>query len=485
MFRTIMKTQRLHYGILGSDLCWIVVAMALSYALRYEGAWQDPTRVPVAIFVPIVASALFFWSLLSSWLSLDGFRGGWQFSAMLSQLFPAVSSLMVILFAGAYLARLYTSRLALGYFAVLLFVGLIAIRLVARGFFASRYRAGAVRKAVIVGSGPIASEIARKIECHPEMLWEVAGFLCPAENAPNLPSFETEADPIHVRSVGIVDLLRSRAIDELILAVPKPSHPEISDLVNRCLNQGIAVSLVPQPYELYLSRPTLVDLDGLPLLKLEGVPAVHIVPVWKRLFDLSATLCLLPIAVPAILAAAGWLKIRKGKSFCSEIRCGQFGQTFRMYRLNSPRRDVKLPLDEFLMQQSSLTELPQIANVLRGHMSLVGPRPEGPEKVRHYNDWHRQRLSVKPGITGLAQVHGLRDQNSSEDKTRYDLQYILHRSLFLDISLLLQTLSTLVFRPFSLKQRKASFPHVNTDAAAGAVFEESLSSAHSSQSSAD
>jgi hypothetical protein len=106
-------------------------------------------------------------------------------------------------------------RLVLGYFAVLLFVGLIQIRLVARGFFASRYRAGAVRKAVIVGSGPLATEIARKIECHPELLWEVAGFLCPAENAPNLPSCETEGASIQLKSVGIADLLWTRAIDEL------------------------------------------------------------------------------------------------------------------------------------------------------------------------------------------------------------------------------------------------------------------------------
>jgi len=146
-----------------------------------------------------------------------------------------------------------------------------------------------------------------------------------------------------------------------------------------------------------------------------------------------------------------------------------------------------MSIPEFLMQQTSFTELPQVLNVLRGEMSLVGPRPEGPEKVRHYSDWHRQRLSVKPGITGLAQVHGLRDQNSSEDKTRYDLQYILHRSLFLDISLLLQTLWTLALRSFQhpLKKHVSIFrsdthPQPNTPA----VFEE-LSSAHSSQSGTD
>lgn len=478
-----MKTQRLRYSILVADLTWCVASMALSLALRNHHAWRDPTRI--AALLPFVIGALLAWTVLSFWLHLDGFRGGWRLSAVLSQLFPVVACLMALLFTGAYLSRLYTSRLILGYFGVLLFLGLISIRLTARYLLASRYRSGAVRKAVIVGSGPIATEIATKIDSHPEMLWEVAGFLCPAENATNLEQPEEKLAPICVRSPGIADLLCSRAIDDLILAVPKPGHPEISELVSQCLNRGIAVSLVPQPYELYLSQPKLVDLDGLPLLKLEGLPAVPAAPFWKRLFDLGLSILLLPIAVPVILIAAACLKICKRAGFQSESRCGQSGKVFSMYRLNSDRNAVALPYYEFLMQQFSITELPQIVNVLRGEMSLVGPRPEGPEKVRHYTDWHRQRLSVKPGITGLAQVHGLREQNSSEDKTRFDLQYILHRSLFLDISLLLQTVWTLAFRVLQRKALKIDAPLVRTAGSIPNTFEENLSRAHSSQSGTD
>lgn len=480
----IVKTQRLRYAILAADLTWGVGAMVLSYVLRYGHTWQSHEGIPVSAFAPFVASTLLFWTLLSSWLRLGGSIGGWRLAAILSQLFLAVASLMVVQFAGAYLVRLYLSRLVLGYFGIVFLCGVVAIRLIARAFLASRYRSGAVRKTVILGSGPIASEIARKIECHPEMLWEVAGILCPAENGSSLESFKTGAVPIHVRTVGIADLLLSRGISELILAVTKPGH-EIADLVARCVERGIAVSLVPQPYELYLSRPQLVDLDGLPLLKFEGVSAVHATPVWKRLLDIVLGTGLLLVSGPAMLAAAAWLRARKGKAFCVESRCGQSGKPFLMYRLNSDRHAVGLPLDEFLMQQSSFTELPQILNVLRGEMSLVGPRPEGPEKVQHYTDWHRQRLSVRPGMTGLAQVHGLRDQNSSEDKTRYDLQYILHRSPFLDISLLLQTLWTLTLRLLQLKQLRMHSPRVHTDIHAQTTFEESFSSAHSSQSSAD
>lgn len=479
-----MRTYSLRYSILAADLFWGVAAMALAYALRYDLSWRDTARIPVPTLLPFLIGALAFWGVVSFKLHLDGFHGGWRFPAILSQLFPAVLSLMALLLAGAYLARLYTSRLLLGYFGVLFFFGVVAIRVSARSFLSSRHRAGAVRRAIIVGSGPVAREIAGKIESHPEMLVRVVGFLCPAENAREGAMYQNGAHPVEVRSVGIIELLRSREIDEVILALPESGHPEVSDIVARCLNLGIDVSLVPQPYELYLSRPKLLDLDGLPLLKLEGVPASANTPSWKRAMDLIASMCLLVVAGPIILLAAAWLKIRKGRGFSSDIRCGQFGKTFLMFRLNSDRNAAELPIGERIMQRFSLTELPQILNVIRGEMSLVGPRPEGLEKARHYSDWHRQRLRVKPGITGLAQVHGLRDYNSSEDKTRFDLQYILYRSLFLDISLLLQTLWTILLRFFQIRESKASFQHLPPDTLE-TEFEESLTSAHSSQSSAD
>ena len=480
-----MKVRTIRFCILFADLCWAVTAFGLSYGVRYLHEWNSTNRLPPRNLLPFLLFVVLFWTALSFWAQLDGFRGGWRFPAILSQLFPAVSVLMILLFSAAYLARWYTSRLILNVFAILFFLGLILIRIIVRAFLASRFRSGETRKCVIVGTGSIATEIARKIESHPETLWEVAGFLCPAESAPSLPASEVSGAPVNVRSVAIADLLRERAIDDLILAVSRPDHPEISDLVARCLHQGITVSLVPQPYQLYLSRPKVLDLDGLPLLKMEGLRAAHATPVWKRALDIVFGTCLLLLASPAILIVATWFRIGKGRGFRSEIRCGQFGEPFRMYRLNSDRHAVGLSRPEFLMQQTSFTELPQLLNVILGNMSLVGPRPEPPDRVRHYTDWHRQRLSVTPGITGLAQVLGLRDQNSSEDKSRYDLEYILHRSLFLDVSLLLQTLWTLAWRCFQLKRRKVPMTSIHSDVQVPPGLEETLSSAHSSQSGTD
>jgi lipopolysaccharide/colanic/teichoic acid biosynthesis glycosyltransferase len=481
-----MKFDNLRKWIWVADSAWVAVAMALAYLLRYGWAWDGPPGRSAALFLLPLLVAVLVWSWLSSRLQLDGFRGGWRFSAVVSQLLSAVSLLMMSLLVGGYLARQYVSRLLLGYFGLLLLAGFVLIRFATWSVFRSRYRKGAVRRVVIVGNGSLAREMAVKIELHPESLYHVVGFLCPAGTAFDAPLPGAGTEAVNVQSLGIVDLLQAHDVNEVILTIPQTSHPEVLDLVALCRRRGIAVSLVPQPYLLYLSKPELVDLGGLPLLQLKDVATrMTANPIWKRVLDLVLAPCLSLLSLPAILIAAAVLKHLKGQGFCRELRCGQHGKPFWIYRLNSERNGSGLTRAESVMQQLSLTELPQLLNVLRGDMSLVGPRPEGLDRARRYTDWHRQRLSAKPGMTGLAQVHGLRHHNSSEDKTRYDLQYIMHRSVFQDISLMLQTLWTLMGRVLQLRKVPATPVEPSGESFFEPVFEESLHRAHSAQSSSD
>jgi lipopolysaccharide/colanic/teichoic acid biosynthesis glycosyltransferase len=210
---------------------------------------------------------------------------------------------------------------------------------------------------------------------------------------------------------------------------------------------------------------------------------------WKRIVDLAVTSVLALVAAPVLLLAAAFLHYRKGSAFRWETRTGKNAVPFAMLRLNVDRRAPDLTGFEKLLQKLSITELPQLWNVLRGEMSLVGPRPESADRVRHYSEWERQRLSVKPGITGLAQVHGLREQHSSEEKTRFDLQYLLKPSPLIDLSLLLQTCWTLVIRMFHNPQlgqaeRLVSMNKTVADFRFPSV-EEALDHAHWSQPSAD
>src|SRR5258707_8352521 len=200
----------------------------------------------------------------------------------------------------------------------------------------------------------------------------------------------------------------------------------------------------------------MTEIDGVPLISLEERSISTLALGLKRVVDLIGGIVLLLASLPFLLVSIATLRRQKGETLSKELRCGMVGKRFQMVRLNVDRASADLSRFEELLLKFSLTELPQIWNVLRGEMSLVGPRPESPERVKHYSDWQRQRLSVKPGLTVLAQVHGLREQHSSEEKARFDLQYIFHWSLFLDFSLIVQTAWTLVVRFFKSPQTKTT-----------------------------
>src|SRR6266581_1448060 len=158
-----MTPRNLRNSILTSDLLWGVLAMPIAYLMRYGWVWHGPTDRSALIFVPPLMASLLFWCVMSSWVRLDGFRTGWVFSAVVAQLLLAVLALMSALFTLAYLMREFISRLALGYFGLLLFVGFLAIRVIARSILASRRTRGLVSKVVIVGNGPLAREMVTKI----------------------------------------------------------------------------------------------------------------------------------------------------------------------------------------------------------------------------------------------------------------------------------------------------------------------------------
>ena len=431
----------------------------------------------------LVATGL--WAVIFSWMQLDGFRLGWHLAAVLSQLIVALCFLLVILMAGGYLLQVYLSRLTLFYFGILLLIGFSSIRCLAHAVLGSKYFARTVRRVLIVGNGAVAREMATKIERHPEMLCKVVGFLYSADTSvdPRIPGLTEEATT--VQTLGLIVLLREKGVEEVIITVPSPGSPEVINLASRCRREGIGVCIVPHPYELYLSKPQLLDVGGLPVLQLREPKANLASAVLKRSFDVVASLCLIVLSAPIVAVGAIALLGRKGGPLLRELRCGQLGQRFQMYRLNSDRDATEVPRFERLLQQLSVTEMPQLWNVIRGEMSLVGPRPESPERVKHYSEWQRQRLNVKPGMTGLAQVCGLREQHSSEEKTRFDLQYKMHASLFFDISLILQTGWTVVARLLHLYQSRS---RPTTETGEGVIdpsVERILLRADSTQSSAD
>jgi lipopolysaccharide/colanic/teichoic acid biosynthesis glycosyltransferase len=362
-----------------------------------------------------------------------------------------------------------------------LFLGFVGVRWITHLFFKSKLAADARRRVVIVGAGRTARELAAKIERHPEVLWNVVGCLSPFDAYMESSEGNDSFAGLPVQTLGIVDLLKTYNVEEMILVGASCSHNEMLNLAALCRNEGIQVSMVPELYELYLSRPNLVDLDGLPVLQLPQ-PTPLLTGGLKRAMDLVLASLLLIPAAPIILVSWALLRRQKAKAFSWDVRSGFHGENFRMLRLNVERDSSHLTSLERVLVELSITELPQLVNVLKGEMSMVGPRPEGLDRVSRYAAWERQRLTVKPGITGLAQVHGLREEHSSEEKCRFDLQYLLDASPFLDMSLLLQTIWTVAARAFR-RSSVSSRPAVSERNVS--FLQEIVPSAHRSQSGTD
>jgi lipopolysaccharide/colanic/teichoic acid biosynthesis glycosyltransferase len=459
-----MSRNRLRYWILPADLVWISAALLWALSIRFGSLWQRsvPNHAAADVAVILMSSAI-IWTLLYFVMDLDGLDWASDLPGRTSFLLLAVGCFISLLAASSYFTREYFSRLALGYFGILVFGGFVASRWLILRLLSSAQFPGAVRRVVILGDGRLARELVQKFENHPELRCRVIGCLSSGtEGRPGA------AAPTRMSTLHIIEFLQANRVTDLMLVPPAPMPREVLSLIARCQAAGIKISLVPQLYELYTSRPRLIEVGGVPLLTLDQ----HGTPEWPQIMkavpDRLLALLLLVACSPLLLIAALYLRRTGRKVFQCELRCGRDGVPFRMHRLNIDRDIQHAHRLESALSNTGMTELPQLWNVLRGEMSLVGPRPESPARVKHYSEWHRQRLRVKPGITGYAQVQGLRDQHSSEEKTRFDLQYILNWSPVLDLAIVLQTAWVVVRRAgMSLKrspyQRVDQYQHRATE----------------------
>jgi lipopolysaccharide/colanic/teichoic acid biosynthesis glycosyltransferase len=443
-----MLLRRIRCVLVGADIAAIPIALFLAYLFRYGhkvGA-QLTQPTPWAPINVVVVGAIVPWLLLHKPMSLDSFSEGWSLPATVSRVVLGGAMQMVVVLALAYMARVDISRLILIYFAIA-FCGLVLIaRVITYDVLCVYHRAGKSRRVMIVGDGRVARELVQRIRRHPELLYEVVGLLNPSTqqgNGHNNPSPNGNGE---LSSMDALEFLDQKGVQTLLVCMDQPPVSEVESFLAQCVDRGIRVGLVPQLYELYTSRARLVELGGVPLVALQGPPDFRVAAAIKRATDMVLCLPLMLLALPMLAFASVVLRMQGRSVLRRELRGGWHGKPFTMYRLDVDRENADDPTFERFLCRLSISELPQLFNVLMGQMSLVGPRPESLEHVRGYSAWQRRRLNIKPGITGLAQVNGLREKHSSEEKTRYDLQYMVHWTPITDLVLLLQTLWTLAAR---------------------------------------
>ena len=445
------------YALLFADLVGIVVAFRIAYWLRFALGGIIPVEgeQTFASYWPAMAMGLGAWILLFRVFELDRpYWLGWDFPLAVSRLFPSLAVLMGALLTGSYLAKtFFYSRLVLAFLPPLLALLFAGTRFLYQDLLKwSRKYGWGVRRVVIVGQSDLARELGNRIRQHQELNYELVGFLYPAANRRQAGTGTAD----QTSSEEMARELVNKRVDELIFTTPIRRETTILEFIATCQKLGIQVKLIPEYYDLHTKQIASFSIDGIPIFELREASLDPFSGAAKLLLDYSVASTLLLLFSPVIILISLSLAVLfKGRVLWRDTRIGMGAQPFVMFRFNvSAADDALVPAShnwkvQFcrFLHRYSLSELPQLWNVLKGDMSIVGPRPETPERVRRYSAWHRRRLQVKPGITGLAQVRGVRGLDSSDLKTKYDLEYVATFSLLMDLTLMVATINTLLRRP--------------------------------------
>ncbi|MCD4748068.1 MAG: undecaprenyl-phosphate glucose phosphotransferase [Thermoanaerobaculales bacterium] len=346
------------------------------------------------------------------------------------------------------------SRLFMAVFVVINIVLLVFSRWVVAGVLGRIRRSGRnLRTVLVVGSGDLGRRVVKRLQAHREYGFNVVGFL---DDDPGLKDRGFHGVPVVGSTANLESVVESYGVDQVILALPMSAHNKTNQLIRRAGQLLVDVKVVPDLLQFFVATGGVEELDGLPMINLTQIPLRGWDEVLKRAFDICGAAFLLLVTAPLFPFISWRIKrIDGGPAFFSQVRTGLDGRAFRLFKFRSMRITAEkdrtwtrhddnriTPIGAFL-RRTNLDELPQLFNVLKGDMSLVGPRPEQPEFVERfrarypeYNTRHR----VRAGLTGWAQVNGLRGDTSIRQRVVHDLYYIENWSFALDLKILLRTL---------------------------------------------
>jgi Undecaprenyl-phosphate glucose phosphotransferase len=307
-------------------------------------------------------------------------------------------------------------------------------------------------RVLIVGTSDVGQMIFHKIESNPGMGYEVVGLVEANGQKGALPGL-----PILGRAGSLASLIDEHQVDEVIIALPEATHQEILTLISECERGKVTIKVFPDVFQYMAGQVSIGDLGGLPLLTVRDIALRGWRLVVKRLMDVVGAACLLIVLSPLLILTALLIKLdSRGPAFYAQERMGLDGRPFMIFKFRSMRTDAEADGPGWtveddprttrlgrLIRRINVDEFPQLINVLIGEMSLVGPRPERPVWVNQYRrsiPRYMDRHWEKGGMTGWAQVNGLRGDTSIPERIKYDLWYIENWSLLLDVKIIIRTI---------------------------------------------
>jgi len=314
-------------------------------------------------------------------------------------------------------------------------------------------------RVLLIGAGEVGQMLLQKIKMHPKLGYQVVGVVDAGKGERALQNLDA---PLLGGLADVPTLIDRYGIDEVIIGLPESNHQDLVNIISLCEREKVGIRVFPDVFQIMASEVTIGDLGGLPLLTIRDVALQGWKLAVKRGMDIVLSAIGLVMLSPFMLLIALLIKLDSpGPVFYTQERMGLDAKPFKIIKFRSMRQDAesdgpgwttpddprKTKLGAF-MRRFNIDELPQLINVLIGEMSLVGPRPERPVYVEQfrqiiprYMDRHRE----KAGLTGWAQVNGLRGDTSIVERTKYDLWYIENWSIGLDIMILLRTILQTIF----------------------------------------
>ena len=454
-----------------TDALLAVWAFVLAYGVRFEsGLIPVPKGYPpieqylhvlpfVAVLTPLAFQIQGVYRLRRGRSRVDDFCAV-LIGSILSVVLGVVSTLYVQAYFASDAAR-STGAYQVSQLVWALFLGFTVVftygsRETVRELLERRWRAGVgLKRVLIAGAGDLGRLVADRILQHRELGYQVAGFV----------DDRAGGDHIGYRGLPLLGTLSEMAeiaqrerIDHLYVALALDEHSKLLDLMEAANRECIDVKVVPDLLQFIALRARLEDLDGLPVINVNDVPLQGLNAWVKRALDIAlsaATIVVLALPVAIIALLVKWTS--KGPVFYRQERMGLDGRAFTVYKIRSMYENAEdssgpvwardddprtTPVGRWL-RRFDLDELPQFWNVLKGDMSIVGPRPERPffvEQFKHRIPQYMLRHKVKAGITGWAQVNGWRGNTSLEKRIEFDLYYIENWSVTLDIKIMWLTL---------------------------------------------
>ena len=444
-----------------TDALIAVAAFLLASLWRFGADWTSLWR----LYLPdptgfLVAYALGWVSVLA----VNGLyrpRARWTFQSEAVDVLRATVMMALVTLAVLFFFKLPdVSRLFLLYLFPITAIVTIASRVVLRyGFEQLRQRGRNLRYVLVLGAGPRGQAFAAKLEGHRELGLRVVGFL-DDDASFDLPNHWAYLGPLE----RLESVLHERVVDEVVVCLPFTQWPLIDAISQLCEQEGKIVRIPIDVLDRAIAMGRVEELDGTPVYSLVAGPDRALALAGKRALDVAVSGAALVLLSPVLLVIAVAIAADSGRPILfTQERVGLHGRRFRLLKFRTMARDAEARRAELVehnevhgpafkvtddpritrvgrfLRRTSLDELPQLWNVLIGEMSLVGPRPPLPGEVVDYDLWHRRRLSMKPGITGLWQIEARRDADFDRWVEK-DLEYIDRWSPLLDLQILLRTI---------------------------------------------